>query len=74
MAKSSLPLAPLERIIREARPNIKVSKAAVEELAAILTRVAEELSESAAINAQHAKRKTIFDDDFKLAARNLLRK
>ena len=61
-----LPLAPLERIMRNAGAD-RVSEDAVIALAEIIEDIAEELSEDAIAIAKHAGRKTIMADDLKLA-------
>ncbi|MBN2518049.1 MAG: histone family protein [Candidatus Altiarchaeota archaeon] len=63
---SELPLAPLERIMRNAGAD-RVSEDAVIALATILEDVAEEISEDAIAIAKHAGRKTIMADDIRLA-------
>jgi histone H3/H4 len=61
-----LPLAPLERIMRNAGAD-RVSEDAVIALAEIIEDVAEELSEDAIAIAKHAGRKTIMAEDLRLA-------
>ena len=61
-SKTNLPLAPIERIIKETT-NMLVSESAAEELRKVLTDIAEELSLDAAELASFANRKTIKDRD-----------
>ncbi|MGC9778812.1 MAG: NFYB/HAP3 family transcription factor subunit [Candidatus Heimdallarchaeota archaeon] len=68
--RTNLPLAPIERIIKEST-NMLVSESAAEELRKVLSDVAEELSIDAGELAVFAKRKTIKDRDIALAFRNM---
>jgi histone H3/H4 len=63
-----LPRAPVARILYNAGAK-RVSADAVEELANTLTDMAEKISEQANKMSKHAGRKTIHEDDIKLAAR-----
>ena len=65
-----MPLAPIERIIKETT-NMLVSESASTEMRKVLTEIAEQLSEDAADLAVFSKRKTIKDRDIALAYRNL---
>ena len=69
-SKSELPLAPIERIIKETT-NLLVSESASEELRDILYQIAEEISLDAAELAVFSKRKTIKDRDIALAYKTL---
>ncbi len=64
---ADIPLAPVERIIRRAGGDVRVSEEATKELRDILEETAEQISEKATKLARHAGRKTINGDDIKLA-------
>lgn len=64
----SLPALPFERIIKRAGAK-RVSSDAAEELAKIMDERLEKISTDAAILAKHAGRKTIIDDDVRIARR-----
>ena len=68
-SKTDLPLAPIERIIKETT-SLLVSESASVELRKVLHDIAEELSMDAAELAVFAKRKTIKDRDIALAFKN----
>lgn len=68
--KTDIPLAPIERMIKETT-NMLVSESASIELRKVLTEVIEELSLDAADLAIFAKRKTIKDRDIALAYKNM---
>ncbi len=61
-----IPLAPLDRLIREAKAE-RVSEKASKELGEILEEIALEIATMAKDLAQHAHRKTINDSDIRLA-------
>jgi histone H3/H4 len=61
-----LPKAPVEKIIREAGAD-RVSGGAAAELAQILEKTGLDISERAIKYAKHAGRKTVTDEDIKLA-------
>ncbi|MFX1449192.1 MAG: histone family protein [Promethearchaeota archaeon] len=61
-----LPLAPIDRLIREAKAE-RVSEKAVKVLGEILEEVAIEIALMARDLAEHARRKTIVESDIKLA-------
>lgn len=69
-SKSDLPLAPIERIIKETT-NLLVSESASTELRDILYQIAEEISQDAAELAIFSKRKTIKDRDIVLAYKTM---
>ena len=64
-----LPLAPIERIMRNTGVE-RVSEDAVVALANILKDRAEELTEDAIALAKHAGRKTVTADDINLAKKS----
>lgn len=66
---ADIPLAPVERIIRRAGGDVRVSEEATEELRDFLEETAEQVSEKAIKFARHANRKTINADDIKLATK-----
>ncbi len=61
-----LPLAPIDRLIREAKAD-RVSEKAVRMLGTILEEIGIEIAIMARDLAEHARRKTIIDSDIKLA-------
>ncbi|KXA92314.1 histone [candidate division MSBL1 archaeon SCGC-AAA259E19] len=65
---SELPLAAVERIIRNAGGQ-RVSETAAEELIEILEERGEEIASEAAELAEHAGRKTVRDEDIRMATR-----
>jgi histone H3/H4 len=69
-SQSDLPLAPVERIIKETTKML-VSESAAEELREILAEFAEMVALDAAELAVFAKRKTIKDRDIALAYKNI---
>ena len=69
-AKKELPLAPLERLIRDSGAK-RVSKSAAKALSEILADYAYDLSAEAARLASHAGRKTVVDADVKMARRRM---
>lgn len=64
---ADIPLAPVERIIRRSGGEIRVSEEATKALRDYLEELAEEVSVRAVKLARHAGRKTIHEDDIKLA-------
>ncbi|MBS3052165.1 MAG: NFYB/HAP3 family transcription factor subunit [Candidatus Aenigmarchaeota archaeon] len=68
--KKNLPLAPLERLLRKLGAK-RVSKGAVKEFSNRLTDYVGKLSAEAATLARHAGRKTIIDEDVKMARRKI---
>ena len=69
-ADKELPLAPLERLLRNVGAK-RVSKEAVKEFAAVVGDYAFDLSAEAATLAKHAGRKTIIDSDVRMARRRM---
>ncbi len=66
MAKPVLPLAPIDRLVRNAGAG-RVSAEASNALRNILETVATKIGKVAVDFARHAKRKTVVEDDIKLA-------
>ena len=66
MAKPVLPLAPIDRLVRNAGAG-RVSAEASEALRDILETIANNIGKVAVDFARHAKRKTVVEDDIKLA-------
>ena len=65
-SKTELPLAPIERIIKETT-NMLVSESAALELRKVLVEVAEEICHNASDFATFSDRKTIKDRDIAMA-------
>lgn len=65
-----LPLAPVERIIRNAGAK-RVSKGAGRQLANVLEEIGLELSREAIALAEHARRTTVREEDITLAVARL---
>jgi len=63
---SELPLAAVDRIIRKAS-GIRVSEGAAKELSVYLEEVGMKVSQEASTLAKHAGRKTVTDEDVRLA-------
>jgi histone H3/H4 len=64
-----LPLAPFERMLKEAGKNIRVSDSATKAFVEAIRDISKELADECAELARHANRKTILDADIKLANR-----
>lgn len=65
---AELPIAAVDRIIRNAGAQ-RVSESAAEELAEIIEEKGLEIASEAANLAEHADRKTVRDEDIRLASR-----
>lgn len=65
---SELPLAPVERIIRNQGAK-RVSQKAVEEFTEVLEEIAADIAAEANALAKHADRKTVKGEDVRLAKR-----
>jgi len=72
MAKPVLPLAPIDRLVRKAGAG-RVSAEAAEALRDILQDMGVSLGKAAVEFARHANRKTVVEDDIKLAYGQLKR-
>jgi histone H3/H4 len=66
--KHRLPLAPFERILKDAGAK-RVSKSAMKEFAMVTEEIADDLARDAVKFAKHAGRKTIVGEDIRLAKR-----
>lgn len=66
--KHRLPLAPFERILKDAGAK-RVSKTAMKEFAAVTEEIADDLARDAVKFAKHAGRKTVTGEDIRLAKR-----
>ena len=69
--KASLPLAPVEKLIRKGSGSSRVSAGATKVLSNVLTEIAIKISERATYLAKHAGRKTIKAEDIKLASKEV---
>lgn len=68
MASRGIPLAAMERIIEQAGAD-RVAEDAKEELKKICVELAQRISERSVKFAEHAGRKTVKEEDVKLAVR-----
>ena len=69
--KVSLPIAPIEKLIRVGSGSSRVSASAARALADVLTELSIKISERATFLAKHAGRKTIKAEDIKLASKEI---
>lgn len=63
---TELPIAAVDRIIRKSS-GLRVSETAAKELAVHLEEVGMKISQEASLYAKHAGRKTVTDEDIRLA-------
>jgi len=63
---SELPIAAVDRIIRKAS-GIRVSEGAAKELSVHLEEVGMKIAQEASLYSKHAGRKTVTDEDVRLA-------
>lgn len=66
----SLPLIPFERILKKAGAK-RVSREALEEFSKVMEDKLYKIAKEAAALAKHAGRKTIIDEDIRLAKRKV---
>ncbi len=66
--KRRLPLAPFERILKDAGAK-RVSKTAMKEFAIVVEDISDEIARDAVKFAKHAGRKTVVGEDIRLAKR-----
>lgn len=69
---STLPIAPLSRLIRE-NTQERVSESAARELGAILEDIGRQISIRAVDLAKHASRSTVKDADIRLAFKQMMK-
>lgn len=69
MSKRVLPLAAMEKLLKQSDANIRVSDGAKSALKDVLEDLAEKISKDAVRLAQHAGRKTVKAEDIKLASK-----
>ena len=65
MSKSPVPLAVVEKMIKEVDPNIRVSDSAKEALSDFLNDIAKNIARKSIVYAEHAGRVTVKDVDVK---------
>ncbi|MCX6711292.1 MAG: NFYB/HAP3 family transcription factor subunit [Candidatus Woesearchaeota archaeon] len=65
MSKSPVPLAVVEKMIKEVDPNIRVSDSAKEAMSDFLNDIAKNIARKAIVYAEHAGRVTVKDVDVK---------
>ncbi|MEM0231039.1 MAG: NFYB/HAP3 family transcription factor subunit [Candidatus Woesearchaeota archaeon] len=73
MSKSPIPLAVVEKIIKEVDPNIRVSDSAKQAMSDFLNDIAKSIARKAIIYSQHAGRVTVKDVDLKQVREELSR-
>jgi len=66
-----LPAAPFERILKKAGAK-RVSKGAMEEFARVMEEKLLEIAEEATVLAKHAGRKTIMEEDVRMARKKFM--
>ncbi|MBI4175603.1 MAG: NFYB/HAP3 family transcription factor subunit [Candidatus Aenigmarchaeota archaeon] len=64
-----LPLAPFEKILKDSEKRIRVSREATEAFTEFVEEFSKELARDIADLARHAQRKTIMEDDVKIAVK-----
>ena len=67
MAKKIIPLAPVERLIRTAGDDIRVSESARGALTEVLEKIGIKIAKEAIIETKHAGRKTVKAEDINRA-------
>jgi len=65
MSKSPVPLAVVEKMIKEVDPNIRVSDSAKEAMSDFLNDIAKNIARKEIVYAEHAGRVTVKDVDVK---------
>jgi len=71
---AELPIAPFERILKNAEKNIRVSEKAAEEFSNFIEEFSREAAREIAEIAKHSGRNTILDRDVKIVVRKLMKK
>jgi len=74
MTDLELSIAPMHRIIKKAKANIRVSESAAEALAVALEEIGVKIAGEAIEYANHAGRKTVKAEDINIAKRKVLEK
>ena len=69
-----IPLATFEKLIKEVGTDMRVSGAAAKEMTVVVGEVAKRIAEDAVSFAKHAGRKTVTDEDIKLAYKKFCEK
>jgi histone H3/H4 len=68
MVKRGIPLAAVERIIKQADPDIRIADSAKEELREELEKAASSIAAKSWKLAEHAKRRTVKEEDIALSS------
>ncbi len=71
MAKRTIPLAAMEKLIKKVAPDIRVSDRAKAALKAVIEEKAEQIAERAWRFAEHTKRRTVKEEDIRLAIKQI---
>ncbi len=69
-----IPLATFEKLIKEVGADMRVSNAAAKEMTVVVENTAKQIASDAVSFAKHAGRKTVTEEDIKLAYKKFCEK